>query len=364
MADKKAGPTPDDIMAADELKPLLIKSKLEPVNCAVGLTEDKLGVVLLHRRLKPKQVLEELRKQAKQVKLNLEAASLRFGTAEVDPAIDATLVRLRLNKPAPGGMEPRLREHLKKSGFTKVEIVIDDTLDRETEAAPAAPAPPPTAAPTTAAPPPSDAAALTRALTQLVQQIPAVSGGNAAIQQPLAKLAGAAQERIKANDLIGAADVIDELRRAITAAGEQAKLIRQAEAGGGAVTYAKSRLAWLAARKKVESEIAKLHGALIATYEGEETLLADLEVAYRAKVGPVLTALDDRLADALDAASNATDPQQRATLVAAARNIIDEYTQFLAADKTIADLDDNPFIPLSIGQTVATTLTTLAKAVQ
>lgn len=357
VPEKKAGPTPDDIMAPGEMKPLLTKSKQEPVTCAVGLTEDKLGVVLLHRRLKPKQVLAELRKQAKAVKLNLDDASLRCGTAEVDPDIDSTLVRFRLNKAAPGALEPRLREHIKKSGFTKVEIVVDEALDRDEEGAPAAPPPPAAAA---AAPP--DAAALTRTLAQLIQQIPAIAGGDAAIQQPLVRRAGAAQAVLKAGDLATAASAIDELRRALAAAAEQAKLTQQAESGGGAVTYAKSRLAWLAARKKVESEIEKLRAAIVTTYQ-DEGITPALEQAYRDRVAPVLVGLDARLADKLDEATNATDAAARAKLVAEAQQIMADYQGFLASERIIADLDDNPFTPLAIRQTISATLTTLQKAV-
>jgi hypothetical protein len=370
MADKKAGPTPDDIMAPAEMKPLLIKSKQEPVNCAIGLTEDKLGVVLLHRRMKPKKLLAELKKKAKDVKLNLDAGSLRFGTAEVDPDIDSALVRFKINKNAPGTMEPKLREHIKKSGFTKVEIVIDESLEEESEdeteaedgsaAAQAAPPPPPPPQQPQQQQP--DAAALARTLTQLVQQIPTVAGGNAAVQQPLVKLAGAAQASLKGGDLAAAADGIDELRRALAAAAEQAKLAQQAESGGGAVTYAKSRLAWLAARKKVESEIEKLRGAIVAAYQ-DEGIAPELEKAYRERVAPVLTGLDERLADKLDAATNETDPNKRAALVAEAKQIMADYQAFLASEKIIADLDDNPFVPLAIRQTVSATLATLAKAV-
>lgn len=371
MADKKGGPTPDDIMAPGEMKPLLIKSKQEPVNCAIGLTEDKLGVILLHRKMKPKKLLAEMKTQAKKVKLALDTGSLRFGTAEVDPEIDAALVRFTINKAAPGTMEPKLREHIKKAGFPKVEIVVDEGLEEEEEeqeaqeqpaTAQAAPPPPPPSPPPVPPQPELDAAALTRTLAQLIQQIPTVSGGNPALQQPLVKLAGAAQASLKGGDLAAAARGIDELRQALATAAAQAKLTQQAQAGGGAVTYAKSRLAWLAARKKVESEIEKLRSAILTTYQ-DDGIAPDLERAYQDRVAPILAGLDERLADKLDEATNATDPAQRAKLVAEAQAIMKDYETFLASESIIADLDANPFVPLSIQQTITATLSTLAKAV-
>ena len=77
-----------------------------------------------------------------------------------------------------------------------------------------------------------------------------------------------------------------------------------------------------------------------------------------------MAALDERLSDALDKATNATDAKQRAALVAEAKEAIGDYMIFLKTDKTIAKLDANPFVPLSIQNTIAATLNTLSKAVQ
>ncbi len=184
------------------------------------------------------------------------------------------------------------------------------------------------------------------------------------LQQPLVKLAGAAQAALKTRkDLAGTTAAVEELRRAVATAAEQAKLTQKAQAGGGPVAYAKSRLAWIAVRKKVEGDIEKLRTTIIATYQ-QDGIAAELDKAYQARVAPVLAALDERLADALDDATNATDPSKRAALVAEAKEIMGDYTTFLNTDKTIAELDANPFMPLSIQNTIAATLNTLSKAVQ
>ena len=78
----------------------------------------------------------------------------------------------------------------------------------------------------------------------------------------------------------------------------------------------------------------------------------------------MLESLDESLADKLDEATNTEDPEQRSRRVGEAREIIERYGAFLANDPIIADLDANPFVPLAIQQTVATTLATLAKTVR
>jgi hypothetical protein len=72
MADKKSGPTAEDIMSPAEMKPLLTKSKQGPVSCAIGLTKSKEGIILLDIKLKPKQLLAELKKKAAKLKLELD----------------------------------------------------------------------------------------------------------------------------------------------------------------------------------------------------------------------------------------------------------------------------------------------------
>ena len=53
MADKKAakGASPDDIMTPADMKPMLAMSKRgDPASCAIALTKDKDGVILLDKR--------------------------------------------------------------------------------------------------------------------------------------------------------------------------------------------------------------------------------------------------------------------------------------------------------------------------
>jgi hypothetical protein len=210
---------------------------------------------------------------------------------------------------------------------------------------------------------PPDANALRAALAQLMAAIPKVANGDATVQDALVRLATVADGSLKGTDLEKAAADIDALRRALATAMEQAKLNAQAGTGSsGTVTYAKSRLAWLAARKKVESDIETLRQRIIETFK-DDAIAPQLDTSYKTKVAPVLATLDESLADTLDDATNATDPAKRAELVKAAKDIMQKYAQYLTSEPLIKDLDENPFLPLSIRATVGGTISTLSKAI-
>ena len=126
MADKSAQnedpPSPDDFMSPAEMKPILARiRKGGSINFVVGVTKDKTGVILLDRRLAPKQLLGALRKQAAGLGLELEAPSLRFGTARVDEK-DPKRVWFRVNKEAGGALRLKLISQIKRAGFSKLAI--------------------------------------------------------------------------------------------------------------------------------------------------------------------------------------------------------------------------------------------------
>jgi hypothetical protein len=130
MADKNAAKAggPDAILAPAEMKPILALSKRgKPISCAIGLTKEKECVILLHKKLKPKGLLSELKKEAAAAGLTLDATSLRFGRAEVDVDINPGLLTLIVNKDAPGIMRPKLLERVRKAGYKAVEITMGKT---------------------------------------------------------------------------------------------------------------------------------------------------------------------------------------------------------------------------------------------
>jgi hypothetical protein len=233
-------------------------------------------------------------------------------------------------------------------------------VPRPVAEAPLAPSPP--QAPTL------DAGKLTAALAQLVQAIPKVAGTNRDVMTALAALAAAPQASLKANppDLAKASEGIEALRHALAdaqrTAGAAADAAKLAAAGPGPVAYAKSRLAWLAARKKMETDIDALRAKIVETFK-EDAIAPQIETNYRTKVAPVLAKLDETLADTLDAAASAPNPVARAERVAEAKAKMGEYAKYLATEPLFKDLDENPFLPLTIRATIGGTIQQLSRIV-
>jgi hypothetical protein len=121
------------VMSAVELKPLLRQARRRPMNCAIAMTKEKQGLILLDRRKKPRKVMAELRRQAAAAGLELVPASIRFGCASVDGASDSAMVTFTVNKPAPGPTRMVLLEQVRPAGFQRCEIVVDEALESEAD---------------------------------------------------------------------------------------------------------------------------------------------------------------------------------------------------------------------------------------
>jgi hypothetical protein len=428
-----------------EMKRFLIKSKQEPVNCALGVGDDKsVALLMLSPHRSAKSLQGDLQKQFP------TAFNTRFGTAVVDTDDDPTLVKFMLNKPVTS-MARRLVKTLKGTGFRKVQILLEDGTPVETAAEEAGvgvaadgqvveadarpdagalqnelavlvqrikdvadPAmkarlaklatdtngniktnnltyaatylaqlrnglaalettpdnnaargrePPPPPPPEAQAKP--DPSALTAELTALVRRIPEVVAADPPRKETLATLARQAQVNLKTGNLTYAAADIESLRRAMEAGPTASGSARTSDASPSATPgqpfYDKARVAWVATRNKVQSDVETLRKAILSTYSDRAT---ELDGQFQARVAPLLGTLDESLADKLDAASNAADAQQRSELVEEARQIIERHRDYLAASPIIADLDANPFVPLAIQKTVATTLAALSNTVQ
>jgi hypothetical protein len=203
-----------------EMKRLLLKSKQEPVNCALGVGDDKsVALLTLSRNRSSKSLQGDLQKDFP------TAFNTRFGTAMVDTDDDPTLGKFMINK-AVGSMARRLVKTLKGTGFRKVQILLEDGSPVETAAeeeaseqagigapgadsATGAPRPSPQAAPQ------PDAAALAAALAILVPRIAQVADPTQ--KEALAKQARVANVNIKTGNLTYAAGGIEQLRRALDA---------------------------------------------------------------------------------------------------------------------------------------------------
>ncbi len=387
--------TPDGGIDKAEIKKLLIRSKKEPVNCAVGLDKSAQAVISLHKIKQPRAVLKDLEDDFGVVK------NPRWGTASVDVDTDPKLVILTLNKSAPG-FARKMKKTLKGTGFVKVMIRLDDgSIDEmededEEDAAPAVPAtdaapppadpppsPPPVAETVAPPPPPAQAAAaepvtpgpatpgpaapgldfgaLSRRLADLVKRM---IQANPAHRDALKGFATQAQAAIRAMDP-AAPQAVDRFEAALngdmapTSAAPAAPPPPQSPVADAA-TFPKARTAWVSARKRVQGEIDKLHAEMAAIYQGHG-FGADLDRLIHAKVEPMMAALDDSLAHKLDEVAAASDAAQHTRLVAEARKIIASYAAFIDGEPLIAKLDANPFVPLHIRVTLDATLSTLSK---
>jgi hypothetical protein len=106
---------PDTGVDKAELKKLLIRSKREPVHCAVGIGKDQQALIMLDKIKPPRAISKEIEKKFGDVK------TPRWGSAFVDVDEDPKLVILTLNKPI-SGFARRLKKTLRGTGFSKVEV--------------------------------------------------------------------------------------------------------------------------------------------------------------------------------------------------------------------------------------------------
>ncbi len=121
------------LMSSAEMKPLLKLSRRRSVSCAVALTRDRQAVVLLHRRLKPRKLLAELKQKARVSGMDLDTATVRFGRAVVDGASDSAEVTFTVNKAPPGPMRMLMLPQMRSAGYQRCEFVVDEALETETE---------------------------------------------------------------------------------------------------------------------------------------------------------------------------------------------------------------------------------------
>jgi hypothetical protein len=251
------------------------------------------------------------------------------------------------------------------------------------EPPPAPPAPPAPGAQQAPAGP--DMSQLTRRLASLIPQV-ASAAAPPPIKAALGQLAAAAGAAVKnaTNDAEGLVDRLDDAIRKVAAAGPgmQAAAPQPAAsappaapppppqqpsaAAGPAIggsTFARSQKAWLAARKRIEDEIAKLHDGVQAACE-EHGIEDVLRKSFETKVEPMLDELDDSLAEKLGQLDGANDPAQHAKLLGEAKQIIARYQAYVNGNPMIAQLDSNPFVPVAIHKTITATLAVLSNSVR
>lgn len=341
---------PNTGMEKAEMKALLTKAKTEPVNCAIGAAaEGGLAMLIMHKIKQPKALEKDL------LRLDPGAKNTRWGTVGIDPDIDPKLVRFMLNKPV-SGMARRLAKTLKGTGFSKVELVLEDgsaieSASDEAEQQAGADA-------SASEPPAADFEALRKELAELIGRIARLPD---AARTGLAKAAGDANAALKAEDAAAARAAMDQIRAGLDAPTSAPTDVPATTAG--AVTYAKSRLAWLGTRKKVAGEVDRLVDSVAKQYD--DPALADIvRKRVRLRLEAALQEFDDTLADTLDDAGNEADPAKRQVLVKEAQTIIARYQSYIASEPLFATMDANPFASIAVSKTMTATLQALSAAIR
>lgn len=123
---------------------------------------------------------------------------------------------------------------------------------------------------------------------------------------------------------------------------------------GSTVAFTQARLAWDGTRKHVQSELQRLEAAVLEDCADEPdfaTIKGNAKLLYT-----VLDFLDERLIDKLDEALNAEAGPARKALTDEAREIISEYTDYVANDDLLRDVDDNGFVDVEIIPAVTSAL--------
>ena len=110
------------------------------------------------------------------------------------------------------------------------------------------------------------------------------------------------------------------------------------------------------------SEYDRLRAALVDAYKADN-LSGEIESRFKAKIGPVLQTLNGNLSAKLAEAAKAPDAAVRGDRVKEARDLLKTYKAYAGSEALLADLDDNPFAPLKVRETVLRTLTALEATV-
>lgn len=351
----------DTIMPANKMKPLLMLSKKEPVQAAICLSSDGDGLVLLDKKAKPRKVAAMLKAAAGKAKLQLNASSVRFGRAEVDPEYDTGTVRFFVNKETPGAMRAKLIENVKRASFQKVEINVDESLEDEPEddAAQESPQAGPEGAATAEAPA-LDADTLRRELVPLIGRIAAAAGDDAGRKAQLAGLAQAAGAACKGADLEAAVQAVARLREALEAPPDGAVAAQPAQGVGSGIdgfrdAWRKAWDGWLDAMDAVDAQLDMFARALRTENDpGLDEVAAALPTLLEGHK-PRLNGIGLRLAGIGEAGLPKAAAEARAAITG--------FVSFLGQSAKVAACDGADVgVAVSIRSTLAPALERLAAA--
>ena len=109
----------------------------------------------------------------------------------------------------------------------------------------------------------------------------------------------------------------------------------------------------------MQVDLRKLEDAILAQCKDQPDLQ---QIAEGTKnLYNILEYLDERLMDKLDEALNAATPEARTALHQEAREIVDEYMDYVRGEDLFEDIDDNGFVAVKIASTLNASLATIAE---
>ena len=164
-----------------------------------------------------------------------------------------------------------------------------------------------------------------------------------------------AAKQAAADNYANAFEALDRLATAID--GILEATTKAPEGRGAVVSFAKSRLQWQAAKKEVETELARLRAAIISEYQQNE-----VKDAVK-KLEEVLARFNDGLSDSLDDLYNA-EANAKPPLAEKVQKIVDDYVQYVQSDALITYVEENPFEDVTVRATLLTPLTEIKSQLQ
>ena len=178
-----------------------------------------------------------------------------------------------------------------------------------------------------------------------------------------------ASSKSEAAQYRAALQALDALEKLLATPPPDGKTPQTSSGGDGAfVRLQGARVNWDRTRKQVQAdldELARVIRTVVSSHNEDETAETeyeegDLEEGVK-QLYNILTALDTRLIDALDAALK-VEGEQRKQLQGQAGKIVAEYRGFINTSPLMNAIDGNPFMRCAIRHNVDATLTAVAAA--
>lgn len=311
----------------------------------VDKTDQTPGVLVLSPKQTGRSIFAKLQKET-------GVKTGAYGSAWMD----GTQLMLQLDKPL-SGLVKKLRDPVKACGFRVSKIVLwnaDGTVFEE-DASDEGPVDerPPTAPVGEGEPGDApDQAALFNA--RLKALLPRLQGAPASVAGELKLQLSEAGALARQKDFGQALALLDQAEARLGTAAPERTV-----ASAPSVVFTQSRLAWDKTRKLVQNELRKLELAVLEQCRDEPdyaVIAGNTQALYQ-----VLEVLDERLIDKFDEALNATLETDRRARQDEAREIVDEYMDYIRSDAFLHAIDDNGFVDVAIVSSLTACLTTVGK---